>query len=66
MSLFEDDVIYIKEFLKANLKWTLDFCDSWVRKHRTANREINFFHIIKKYRNKMKMIFNNARNDDHN
>jgi hypothetical protein len=27
---------------------------------------MNFFHIIREYRSEMKMIFKNARNDDHN
>ncbi len=66
MSLFESDVIYTKEFLKADRKWASDFCDSWMREHRTVDREMNFFHIIREYRNEMKMILKNARNDDHN
>jgi hypothetical protein len=32
-----------------------------VRKHRAAGREVDFFHIIRKYRNEMKMTLKNAR-----
>jgi hypothetical protein len=32
-----------------------------MRKHRAADREMNFFHTIRKYRNEMKMILKNAR-----
>ncbi len=63
MSLFESDVIYIKKFLKADRKWAHDFCVSWMREHQAADRKMNFFHTIREYRNKMKMILKNVRND---
>ncbi len=64
MSLFESDVIYTKKFLKAGRKWAFDFCDSWVREHKAADREMNFFHIIREYRNEMKMTLKNVRISD--
>jgi hypothetical protein len=61
MGLFGSDVIYTKEFLKAGRKWAPDFCDSWVREHRAAGREVDFFHITREYRNEVEMTLKNAR-----
>jgi phage gp36-like protein len=66
MGLFGSDAIYIKEFLKAGRKWASDFCDSWVREHRAAGREVDFFHITREYRNEVEMTLKNARNGGHN
>jgi preprotein translocase subunit Sss1 len=66
MGLFGSDATYTKEFLKAGRKWASDFCDSWMREHRAAGREVDFFHITRKYRNEVEMILKNARNADHN
>jgi hypothetical protein len=66
MGLFGSDVTYIKEFLKAGRKWAPDFCDSWVREHRAAGREVDFFHTTREYRNEVEMTLKNARNGGHN
>jgi hypothetical protein len=61
MGLFGSDVTYTKEFLKAGRKWAPDFCDSWVREHRAAGREVDFFHTTREYRNEVEMTLKNAR-----
>jgi hypothetical protein len=53
MGLFGSDATYTKEFLKAGRKWASDFCDSWVREHRAAGREVDFFHTTREYRNEV-------------
>ncbi len=66
MSLFGSDVIYTKEFLKTGRKWAFDFCDSWVREHKAAGREIDFFHITREYRNEMNVTLKIDRFDQVN
>jgi hypothetical protein len=66
MGLFGSDATYTKEFLKAGRKWAPDFCDSWVREHRAAGREVDFFHTTREYRNEVEMTLKNARNGGHN
>jgi hypothetical protein len=61
MGLFGSDATYTKEFLKAGRKWAPDFCDSWVREHRAAGREVDFFHTTREYRNEVEMTLKNAR-----
>jgi hypothetical protein len=63
MGLFGSDATYTKEFLKAGRKWAPDFCDSWVREHRAAGREVDFFHTTREYRNEVEMTLKNARID---
>jgi hypothetical protein len=61
MGLFGSDATYTKEFLKAGRKWAPDFCDSWVREHRAAGREVDFFHTTREYRSEVEMTLKNAR-----
>ncbi len=37
-----------------------------MRKHRAADKKMNFFHTTREYRNDMKIILKNARKNDHN
>ncbi len=47
---FDNDVIFVSEFLTAERKWISNFCDNWKNQHKTADKDIEFFKTIKTYR----------------
>ncbi len=47
---FENDVIFVSEFLTAERKWALNFCDNWENQHKTADKDIEFFKTTRIYR----------------
>jgi hypothetical protein len=47
---FDNDVIFVNEFLTAERKWASNFCDNWENQHKTADKDIEFFKTIRTYR----------------
>jgi hypothetical protein len=47
---FDNDVIFVSEFLTAKRKWTFNFCDNWKNQHKTADKDIEFFKTIETYK----------------
>jgi hypothetical protein len=47
---FDNDVIFVSEFLIAERKWVFIFCDNWENQHKTADKDIEFFKTIRTYR----------------
>ncbi len=47
---FNNDVIFVSEFLTAERKWVLNFCDNWENQHKTADKDIEFFKTIRTYK----------------
>ncbi len=48
---FEDDTIFVSEFLRADHKWALIFCDNWEYQLDAAQQTVKFFRITRSYRN---------------
>jgi hypothetical protein len=40
---FEDDTIFVSEFLRAEHKWTLIFCENWEYQLDAAQQTVEFF-----------------------
>jgi hypothetical protein len=51
---FDNDVIFVHEFLRASKRWAFVFCEIWVIQHQTIEKSLNFFKIIRAYRNAYK------------
>jgi hypothetical protein len=47
---FDDDVIFVSEFLRAGRRWASTFCDNWENQLKTAEKSVDFFKIIRAYR----------------
>ncbi len=47
---FDNDVIFVSEFLTAERKWAFNFCDNWENQHKTADKDIEFFKTIRTYK----------------
>jgi hypothetical protein len=47
---FDNDVIFVSEFLTAERKWAFNFCDNWENQHKTTDKDIEFFKTIRTYR----------------
>jgi hypothetical protein len=48
---FGDDTIFVSEFLRAEHKWALIFCDNWEYQLDGAQQKVKLFRIIRSYRN---------------
>jgi hypothetical protein len=48
---FEDDTIFVSEFLRAEYKWAFIFCDNWKYQLDAAQQTVEFFRITRSYRN---------------
>ncbi len=48
---FEDDTIFVSEFLRAEHKWALIFCDNWEYQLDAAQQTVEFFRITRSYKN---------------
>jgi hypothetical protein len=48
---FEDDTIFVSEFLRAGHKWAPIFCDNWEYQLDAAQQKVEFFRITRSYRN---------------
>ncbi len=49
-NIFDDDVIFVSEFLRAERRWASTFCDNWENQLKTAEKLVNFFKITRAYR----------------
>ncbi len=47
---FDDDVIFVSEFLRAGRRWTSTFCDNWENQLKTAEKSVDFFKITRAYK----------------
>jgi hypothetical protein len=47
---FDDDVIFVSEFLRAERRWTSTFCDNWKNQLKTAEKSVDFFKITRAYK----------------
>jgi hypothetical protein len=47
---FDDDVIFVSEFLRAERRWVSTFCDNWKNQLETAEKSVDFFKITRAYR----------------
>ncbi len=47
---FDDDVIFVSEFLRAGRRWAPTFCDNWENQLKTAEKSVDFFKITRAYR----------------
>ncbi len=47
---FDNDVIFVNEFLTAKRKWASNFCDNWKNQHKTADKNIEFFKTTRTYK----------------
>ncbi len=48
---FDNDVIFVHEFLRADKRWAFVFCETWVIQHQAVEKDLDFFKIIRAYRN---------------
>ncbi len=48
---FDNDVIFVHEFLRADKRWALVFCETWVIQHQAIEKPLNFFKTTRAYRN---------------
>jgi hypothetical protein len=48
---FEDDTIFVSEFLRAEHKWAPIFCDNWEYQLDAAQQTVKFFRTTRSYRN---------------
>ncbi len=47
---FDDDVIFVSEFLRAERRWALTFCDTWKNQLLAAEKSVEFFKTTRAYR----------------
>ncbi len=48
---FDNDVIFVHEFLRAGKIWASIFCETWIIQHEAAEKALNFFKTTRAYRN---------------
>ncbi len=58
---FDNDVIFVHEFFRASKRWTLIFCETWVIQHQAIEKSLNFFKIIRAYRNAYENFLRNEK-----
>jgi hypothetical protein len=47
---FDDDVIFVSEFLRVERRWVSTFCDTWENQLLAAKKSVDFFKITKAYK----------------
>jgi hypothetical protein len=47
---FDNDVIFVHEFLRADKKWIFAFCETWEIQHSVEKKKLKFFKTIHAYR----------------
>ncbi len=47
---FDNDVIFVHEFLRADKRWALVFCETWAIQRQAIEKDLDFFKIIRAYR----------------
>jgi hypothetical protein len=58
---FDNDVIFVHEFLRASKRWTFVFCDIWIIQHQAVEKSLNFFKIICAYKNAYENFLRNEK-----
>ncbi len=48
---FDNDVIFVHEFLRASKRWASVFCETWIIQHQAIEKFLNFFKITRVYKN---------------
>ncbi len=61
---FDNDVIFVHEFLRASKRWAFVFCEIWIIQHQTIERFLNFFKITRAYRNAYENFLRNDKVKD--
>ncbi len=47
---FDNDVIFVHEFLRASKRWVFVFCEIWVIQHQAIEKFLDFFKTTRAYR----------------
>jgi hypothetical protein len=58
---FDNDVILVHEFLRADKRWAFVFCETWTIQHQTIEKNLNFFKIIRAYKDAYKNFLRNEK-----
>ncbi len=58
---FDNDVIFVHEFLRASKRWAFVFCEIWIIQHQTIEKFLNFFKITRAYRNAYENFLKNEK-----
>ncbi len=58
---FDNDVIFVHEFLRASKRWAFVFCEIWIIQHQAIEKFLNFFKIIRAYRNAYENFLKNEK-----
>jgi hypothetical protein len=61
---FDNDAIFVHEFLRASKKWASIFCETWAIQHQTVKKDLNFFKTIRVYRNAYENFLRNNKSVD--
>ena len=62
LNLYENEEIFVDQFLNVGKKWTFNFCETWVQSLMTALKLVKFYEIIKQYRIAVEKHFNKTKN----
>ncbi len=58
---FDNDVIFVHAFLRASKRWVLVFCEIWNIQHQAIEKLLNFFKIIRAYRDAYENFLRNEK-----
>ncbi len=58
---FDNDVIFVHKFLRADKRWAFVFCETWAIQHQAVERLLNFFKITRAYRNAYENFLKNEK-----
>ncbi len=58
---FDSDVIFVYEFLCADKRWALVFCETWAIQHQAVEKDLDFFKITSAYRNAYENVLKNEK-----
>ena len=62
LNLYENEKIFVDQFLNAKKKWTFNFCETWMQSLTIASKFVKFYKIIKQYRIVVEKHFNKTKN----
>ncbi len=58
---FDNDVIFVYKFFRADKRWALVFCETWAIQHQATEKFLNFFKITRVYRNAYENFLKNEK-----
>jgi hypothetical protein len=58
---FDNDVIFVHEFLRADKRWAFVFCETWIIQHQAIEKDLNFFKIIYAYKDAYENFLRNEK-----